>query len=212
MQVQGLDDLSTQLQEDLEKWQKELAQNLQMASDTITQAINNTGASISQITNALNEILGQFKITNNDLNKVGYTVGQSTSHTKGFAKGTKRVGSNMQAFTMEDGREMIFTKNGILTQLKPDDAVMNNRLTESFFKAAEAYPMMEKMFSKMTNSPSQITSNTNEVIAPNINCPITINGSGLSKEEIQTVLDGFIPKISKTVQNDIRKDLKKSGR
>ena len=61
------------------------------------------------------------------------------------------------------------------------------------------YPMMEKMFSKITNSPSQITSNTNEVIAPNINCPITINGSGLSKEEIQTVLDGFIPKISKTV-------------
>jgi len=115
LQVQGLDDLQQQLQEDLEKWQKELAQNLQMASDTITQAINNTGASVSQIAHAMNELLGQFDLRRKDISDVQYNVGTATRNTKGFAKGTRKVGKNMTAFTMEDGREMIFTNHGILT-------------------------------------------------------------------------------------------------
>ena len=115
LQVQGLDDLQQQLQEDLEKWQKELAQNLQMASDTITQAINNTGASVSQIAHAMNELLGQFDLRRSDISDVQYNVGTATRNTKGFVKGTRKVGKNMTAFTMEDGREMIFTNHGILT-------------------------------------------------------------------------------------------------
>ena len=90
---------------------------------------------------------------------------------------------------------------------------MNNKMTEQFFEVAKNYPVMADMFKAAQNgtlSPSVTTSQ--QVIAPSIECPITINGTNLSAQQVEGMLNGFIPKLSKTVQNDIRKDLRKSGR
>ena len=184
---------------------REIAQNLDKASSTITQAIATTNASRAQILNALNKLLGQFGIKNTDLTGKQYTTG--------FAKGTKRVNKSQSAYLMEDGREMYFTKAGILTQVKPGEAVMNNKMTEQFFEVAKNYPVMAEMFKAAQGgklNPSVTSSQ--QVIAPTIECPITINGTNMSAQQVENMLNGFIPKISKTVQNDIRRDLRKSGR
>ena len=187
---------------------RELSQNLSKASSTITEAIKNTNASRYQILTALNQLLGQFGINNNTL--------KSKQYTTGYASGTKRVGKTTTAYTMEDGRELIFTKNGILTQLKPNDAVMNNKLTEQFFEAAKNYPMMEKMYSKVVHNGMTTNVTTPVGVSPTINCPITINGTDMTPDQVKDILNGFIPKISrevsKTVQSDIAKDLRKAGR
>ena len=86
---------------------REIAQNLDKASTAITQAISTTNASRSQILSALNKLLGQFGIKNADLTSKQYTTG--------YAKGSKRINKSQSAYLMEDGREMYFTKAGILT-------------------------------------------------------------------------------------------------
>ena len=206
LQVQGLDDLMDQLQENYDDWVRELSQDLDKASQTIADAIKNSGDERT-ITSALNSALKQFGISNYDLKKINYDTG--------YASGTKRVKKNELALTNEPatGREIIITKSGILTQLTPGDAVMPNNLTENFFAAAQNYPMIQKTLDNLTsgNKIGNINSMPS-VIQPNISCPITINGSNLTATEVQGILNSFIPKISQTVQNDIRKDLRKNGR
>ena len=196
LQVQGLDDLMDQLQENYDDWVRELSQDLDKASQTIADAIKNSGDERT-ITSALNSALKQFGISNYDLKKINYDTG--------YASGTKRVKKNELALTNEPatGREIIITKSGILTQLTPGDAVMPNNLTENFFAAAQNLTSGNKI-GNINSMPS--------VIQPNISCPITINGSNLTATEVQGILNSFIPKISQTVQNDIRKDLRKNGR
>ena len=91
---------------------------------------------------------------------------------------------------------------------------MNNQLTEQFFDAAKAYPVMEKMMRRENNEYGDVNNivNNNQTISPVVNCSFSINGSNLSAEEVAKEITKKIPEISKAVQNDIRKDLRKSGR
>lgn len=118
-----------------------------MASQAITEAIDTTGKPQKTIVGALDLILDQFGISSGLLTSLNAGV----SYNDKYASGTKRVGKNTLALTNEKGREMILTKDGILTKLEPDDGVVPNKLTENFFEAAKNYPMMEKMMHKLAD-------------------------------------------------------------
>lgn len=171
-QVQGLDDLQTQLQENFDEWVREMALNLEAASDTITTAIENTGEPLYAISTALETLLGEnFGISSGDLANVGYKFTGT-----GYAKGTKRVGTRSTALTMEDGREMILTKNGILTQLEPKDAVIPNNLTENLFEAAKNYPAIASTVGVLARNLGN-GNNSNVNINQHYDSLITIQGS-----------------------------------
>ena len=205
LQVQGLDDLMDRLQENYDDWARSLSQDIQKASETIAEAVANASDSAT-VMNALGQLFSQFGISLPQLESLEFST---------HAKGARRVNKHELALTNEPeyGREIIITKSGILTKLTPGDAVMPNNLTENFFAAAQNYPMIQKTLDSLTSG-NRIgnVSAMPTVIQPNISCPITINGSNLSAAEVQGIINSFIPKISQTVQNDIRKDLRKNGR
>lgn len=144
-QVEGLDKMSEQLNENLEKWIKELALNLDKASDVITEAINNS-SSPAALASALGSILGQFGINPSTLEGIGFSL-----KTENYATGTRRIKKQTLANTNEKGREIIVTKSGVLTQLEPGDGVVPNKLTENFFEAAKNYPMMMNTIQQLVN-------------------------------------------------------------
>lgn len=208
MQIQGLDDLMEDLNENFEDWSRLISQDLKEGQSAIAGAISNTGTKVSE---AIYELLATFGISREDVEKKQYDVVPTTTRAKGVSK----VKRKELAITNEPeyGREIIVTKHGVLTQLKPGDGVLPNKLTENFFEAAKNYPAMQDAINglMMQRGLSNVSA-TPQVIQPNINCPITINGSNMSASEVQSILNSFIPKISQTVQNDIRKDLRKNGR
>lgn len=201
LQVKGLDDLSEQLQENYEDFIKEISSDLDKMSKVITEAISNSDKNRADALKFMSDLFSkQFDVNVNSIPK----------YTTQYASGTKRVPMNMTALTQEDGSEIIVTKNGILTPLKKGDGVIPHDLTENLYDLARIYPDIKQMLAG--DAKPVAVKNTNQTIAPVINTEFVINGSGLSKEEVADVVNGYIPKISRTVQNDIRKDLKKSGR
>ena len=203
LQVKGLDDLSQQLQENLDEFIKTISSDLDKMSKVITEAVNNSNKNRTDALKFMSDLFSkQFDVNVNAI----------PMYTKEYASGTKRVPKNMTALTQEDGAEIIVTKHGILTPLNRGDGVIPNNLTENLYSLAKSYPDIKDMLNNDPLKPVATIKNTNQTIAPVINTEFVINGSGLSKEEVADVVNGYIPKISRTVQNDIRKDLKKSGR
>ena len=146
--VNGLDDLETQLSEDFEKWSNQLSSDLAKMSDAISDAISGAGENYSDMMAGINYILnniggissGQY-FTNQDKsnmkNSNSLDTGYNPGHLKGYAKGTKRVGSNRIAMTNENGREIIVTKDGWITPLEASDMVIPNDITETLIDMAE---------------------------------------------------------------------------
>lgn len=135
--VNGLDDLETQLSEDFEKWSNQLSSDLAKMSDAISNAISGAGENYSDMMAGIDYILnniggitsGQY-FTSQDKSNMkksnSFDTGYNSGHLKGYANGTKHVGSNRIAMTNENGREIIVTKDGWITPLEASDMVIPN--------------------------------------------------------------------------------------
>ncbi len=137
LQVDGLDDLEDQLKEDLEKWSNELSGNLDKMSKAINDAINNSGASAADAMNTLAEVLKQFNITPDQLGISASNL--SAGNIKKYAKGTDHVGHNSVCLTNENGREIVVTNKGWLTELNASDQIISTDNTEALIEMAEKY-------------------------------------------------------------------------
>lgn len=111
----------------------------------------------------LNSLYEKYKQGNTILNKLG------------FAKGSKRINSNMSAWTQENGLEAILrpTDNAILTPLKAGDSVLTAEATQNLWNFANN-PLA---FMKSTIGTPTMVSKGNGVTFNNAMSPtIVLNG------------------------------------
>ena len=135
------------------------------------------------------------------------TIGVNQIH--GYAKGGT-VHKSGQYLTDEKGEEIIITKQGILRPLSAGTSVIPADITERLYAIASNYDMGANTRVHGIDA-SKLTRIGGDTISPIINCPITIEGNA-NEQDVINAINKTLPKISKHVQNDIRKDLRKSGR
>lgn len=127
----------------------------------------------------------------------------------GYAKGGI-VNKSGRYLTDEKGEEIIITKQGILRPLSAGTSVIPADITERLYAIASNYDMGANTKVHSIDA-SKLTRIGGDTISPIINCPITIEGNA-NEQDVINAINKAMPKISKHVQNDIRKDLRKSGR
>lgn len=216
--VNGLDDLETQLSEDFEKWSNQLSSDLAKMSDAISNAISGAGENYSDMMAGIDYILnniggitsGQY-FTNQDKsnmkNSNSLDTGYNSGHLKGYAKGTKRVGSNRIAMTNENGREIIVTKDGWITPLEASDMVIPNDITETLIDMAERQQnyAMNSNFKMPELKVKDASGNS----VNNVYNTFTVQGD-LTRDTLPE-LNKILDLASSKTQNDIRKNKRRFG-
>lgn len=216
--VNGLDDLETQLSEDFEKWSNQLSSDLAKMSDAISNAISGAGENYSDMMAGIDYILnniggitsGQY-FTNQDKsnmkNSNSLDTGYNSGHLKGYAKGTKHVGSNRIAMTNENGREIIVTKDGWITPLEASDMVIPNDITETLIDMAERQQnyAMNGNFKMPELKVKDASGNS----VNNVYNTFTVQGD-LTRDTLPE-LNKILDLASSKTQNDIRKNKRRFG-
>lgn len=216
--VNGLDDLETQLSEDFEKWSNQLSSDLAKMSDAISNAISGAGENYSDMMAGIDYILnniggitsGQY-FTSQDKSNMkksnSLDTGYSSGHLKGYAKGTKRVGSNRIAMTNENGREIIVTKDGWITPLEASDMVIPNDITETLIDMAERQQnyAMNGNFKMPELKVKDASGNS----VNNVYNTFTVQGD-LTRDTLPE-LNKILDLASSKTQNDIRKNKRRFG-
>ena len=144
-----------------------------------------------------------------DSNKKIWLNSPRLDHVHGYASGGT-VHRSGHYLTDEKGEEIIVTKQGILRPLSAGTSVIPADITERLYAIASNYDMNSRAKARSIDL-SKIQRIGGETISPIINCPITIEGNA-NEQDVINAINKTLPKISKHVQNDIRKDLRKSGR
>lgn len=205
LQINGLDELQDQLSEDLEKWAYELSANIDRMSEAINDAVNNVSGNTSDALNTIAEILKQFGI---NPSQIGITSSDlDTSDMKHYAKGTEKVQRKEVALTNEDGRELILTKDGLVTTLYPGEAVLNNETSKNLIKMAQMASMDD--FSKNISVPSPEVIVKNQAPSFNYNQTFTVQGD-LTRDTLPN-LQTIMKKTCEYTQNEMRKNLRRFG-
>lgn len=212
--VNGLDDLETQLSEDFEKWSNQLSSDLAKMSDAISDAISGAGENYSDMMAGINYILnniggissGQY-FTNQDKSNMKNSNSLNSGHLKGYAKGTKHVGSNRIAMTNENGREIIVTKDGWITPLEASDMVIPNDITETLIDMAERQQnyAMNGNFKMPELKVKDASGNS----VNNVYNTFTVQGD-LTRDTLPE-LNKILDLASSKTQNDIRKNKRRFG-
>jgi len=207
LQIQGLDDLSEQLTEDYEKYIKALSQNLddmskafQSVETTVTYAANTIGSTIQSI-------LASYGVTGLTANSVGYD--------KPYASGTKSVPYDMTGLTQEDGPELIFTKDGVLTPLLKEDVVFTSAMTKTLWEMAQNNDAINpgaKIIEATSFDFSKIPTGT-QGQSPSINLhyDALLNVQGDVTKDTLPDLKTILKESSKYTIQAIYKDLRKGG-
>ena len=202
MQVEGLSDLSNQLQENYETYVKELNRNFDTANKQLDAVNRYLDANQGIIQKAANEIIKGVTGKDIDFSNLSYKSNVWYSEPSKKARGDRRVNSDQIAITQEKGEEMIMYKGGLITPLHAGDTVFNHTLTERLYDMAQNYP-------NLMSVPSVTRSTDADNIAPVISCPITINGNA-NEQDVINAVNKMMPQINKSVTTAIRADLRKA--
>ena len=202
MQVEGLSDLSEQLQENYEKFTKDLNSNFDKANEQLDAVNHYLDANQDILKKAANEIIKGVTGKDIDFSNLSYKSDLWYSEPSKKAKGDRRVNSDQIAITQEKGEEMIMYKGGLITPLHAGDTVFNHTLTERLYDMAQNYP-------NIVSTPNVARSLEANNIAPVISCPITINGNA-NEQDIINAVNKMMPQINKSVTTAIRADLRKA--
>ena len=223
--MNGLDDLETQLSEDFEKWSNQLSTDLESMSGAISDAIRDSGMDYDDMENAIGKILKQFGLNPSDyftskdtssMKKNGsFDTGFSSGSLQGFtrdkyAKGTKHVGGVPRvATTNENGREIIVTKQGILTPVKPSDGIIPNDMTETLMKMAMDYQNYSMPEIKIPDVQIINKDDSDGNSVNNVYNTFTVQGD-LTRDTLPE-LNKILDLASSKTQNDIRKNKRRFG-
>lgn len=202
MQVEGLSDLSNQLQENYETYVKELNRSFDTTNKQLDAVNRYLDANQGIIQKAANEIIKGVTGKDIDFSNLSYKSDVWYSEPSKKARGDRRVNSDQIAITQEKGEEMIMYKGGLITPLHAGDTVFNHTLTERLYDMAQNYP-------NLMSVPSVTRSTDADNIAPVISCPITINGNA-NEQDVINAVNKMMPQINKSVTTAIRADLRKA--
>lgn len=206
LQVEGLDDLKDQLSENFEKWSNELSANLEKMSQAIADAVKNVGSNTADAMLSIGKILEQFGIKAGDLGISAEDL--NVSGLKKYHKGAKRVGKDVLAVTNDGGREIIVTRQGVITPMKSSDGVIPNNMTETLMDMAAFWqnPNFPKYTDMFRVKP--IDSNGGNI---SFNSTVNVDVQGDMTKETLPDLQTILKQSSKYTQNEMRKNLKRFG-
>lgn len=200
LQVDGLDELKTELQENYDNYIHDLNGNLDKIVSAVEGATTSVNGMLGTVTETIKYLLNSYGIKGLTPDVIGL---------KGYASGTRRAGRNGWALTNERGGEMVITDKGIYMPLSQNSGVVPADLTSKIFGLTENYSaIMGGIGAEYTATNNK--ANDGSTIAPVINCPITITGNQIDEQGVIRAINKQMPVISKKVQSDIRKDLNKS--
>lgn len=202
LQISGLDELKDILNEDYEKYLHELSASIDNMTNAINNAVDQAAASTTDVLKLIDKLLEPYGLSTDYIGITG------TGGIKGFASGTKKVSKDGTYLTQENGREIIVTKDGILTPLKKGDGVVPNDLTERIFKMAQEYPMHDYMKDAVTNVNVPLTESKQYSMSCSIG-DIILNGN--SSNITARDLTKFRKDIVDNALLEIRKDMGKIG-
>lgn len=201
IQVSGLDDLKTELQDNYDNYVKDLNSNL----DAIVGAVDTSTANINNCLNTVNDTITKLLNSFNIEGLTGEVVG-----IPNYASGTKNAKGGLSRINDGNGDEIVILKDGsVLMPLTKGSQVLSARETadkiafSSLNKETPTYKIPE------INMPT-MSQKEPATINPVIQCPITINGNA-DGQDIARELNKRMPEITKQVSMGIYKDLKKNG-
>ena len=200
LQVDGLDDLKTELQDNYDKYVKDLSRNLDLITETVGDATETVTGALTTVNSTVKALLGSYGV--NGL--TGKSIGLPT-----FASGSRRVGRSGYGLTNETRDEIVVGDRGVFVPLSASSAVVKPNLTDKLFGLADNYSSIMSSIGKH-DAVATIQSNEGNVISPVINAPISIVGNQIDEQGVIRAINRQLPVISRTVQEDIRKDLRKS--
>lgn len=199
LQVDGLDDLKTELRESYDNYVKDLSRNLDLITKTVDGATDTVNNALNTVNSSIQTLLNSYGVNGLTNDAVGLPH---------FAGGSRRIGRNTYGLTNERGGEIVIGDRGVFVPLTSNSSVLKPDLTNRIFSLADNYnSIMGMVGSKYVASAIQGNEGS---IAPIINAPITISGSRIDEQGVIRAINKQLPIISKTVQDDIRKDLRKS--
>lgn len=209
LQVEGLDDLKDQLSEDFEKWSNELSANLEKMSQAIADAVKNVGNNTADAMLSIGKILEQFGIKAGDLGISAEDL--NVSGLKKYHNGAKRVGKDVLAVTNDGGREIIVTKQGVITPMKSSDGVIPNNMTETLMDMAAFW--QNPNFPKYTDmfKVKPVDSNGGNISFNYSGSMVNVDVQGDMTKETLPDLQTILKQSSKYTQNEMRKNLKRFG-
>ena len=202
LQIDGLDDLKDQLSEDFDEWAYNLKSSVEEISNAITEAVENVGGTASDTLIAINEILKEYGISLDDM---GISAGDIMM--KHYAKGTNKVQHKEVAMTNEEGRELILTKDGLITTLYPGEAVLNNKTATNLVKMAQMASMDD--MTKNISVPAPEVIMNSQTPSFSVNQSFTVQGD-LTRDTLPN-LETILDKASQRTQNDMRKNMRRFG-
>ena len=201
IQVSGLDDLKTELQDNYDNYVKDLNSNL----ETIVGAVDTSTANINNCLNTVNDTITKLLNSFNIEGLTGEAIG-----IPNYASGTKNAKGGLSRINDGNGDEIVILKDGsVLMPLTKGSQVLSARETadqiafSSLNKEMPTYKIPEINMPKMSQKEPA-------TISPVIQCPITINGNA-DGQDIARELNKRMPEITKQVSMGIYKELKKNG-
>lgn len=200
LQVDGLDDLKTELQDNYDKYVKDLSRNLNLITESVDGATQTVTSALNTVNDTVKTLLNSYGVTGLNNESIGLPK---------FASGSRRVGRSGYGLTNETRDEIVVGDRGVFVPLSASSAVVKPNLTDRLFSLADNYSSIMSSIGKH-GAVATIQSNEGNVISPVINAPISIVGNQIDEQGVIRAINKQLPVISRTVQEDIRKDLRKS--
>lgn len=200
LQVDGLDDLKTELQDNYDKYVKDLSRNLELITESVDGATQTVTGALNTVNDTVKTLLNSYGVTGLNNESIGLPK---------FASGSRRVGRSGYGLTNETRDEIVVGDRGVFVPLSASSAVVKPNLTDRLFGLADNYSSIMSSIGKH-GAVATIQSNEGNVISPVINAPISIVGNQIDEQGVIRAINKQLPVISRTVQEDIRKDLRKS--
>lgn len=200
LQVDGLDDLKTELQDNYDKYVKDLSRNLELITESVDGATQTVTGALNTVNDTVKTLLKSYGVTGLNNESIGLPK---------FASGSRRVGRSGYGLTNETRDEIVVGDRGVFVPLSASSAVVKPNLTDRLFGLADNYSSIMSSIGKH-GAVATIQSNEGNVISPVINAPISIVGNQIDEQGVIRAINKQLPVISRTVQEDIRKDLRKS--
>lgn len=196
--------MKTELQDNYDKYVKDLNSNLDTIVSVVKETTNSINGMLSTVNDTIYQLLKSYGVDGLNNSAVGIPK---------FASGSRHIGINGYGITQDNGREIVLNNGDVLIPFNTGDKVLANKLTENMFSLAANYDQIVSR--QMSNIIVPDLSNLKirsggETISPVVQCSIEINNP-TSEQDVINAIDKSMSKISKRVQTDIRKDLKKAG-
>lgn len=217
LQINGLDELKTELQNNYDAYVKDLNTNLESITGAVDNATNNINNCLGTVNDTIQKLLNTFSNSNyGKTNLTGETLG--VPH---YARGTRNAKGGW-AVTQEKGGEIVLNDGSVLVPVDPGAGVIPSDLTDNLLRMAHTfdYNSMVKNITPEIKFPDiQVSSAGNGDINVHYDSLIRVDGNvdkncvGDIKDIANQLLKNrdFMYKTYYNTQKEMAKDLRKAG-